>query len=174
MIVAIRKMGDPCLLTPSTAIAPEEFNSMELKQLIQNLRDTQRHLGGVGIAAPQIGINKRVLVIEYYQTQIARYSDIGDCPLRVIINPEITPMGDDLSVFNESCLSLPGLCGEVIRPQAIRYRYHDETGQLYEGEDADFFARVLQHECDHLDGVLYPMRMQDMSKLAFVDALVAG
>ncbi len=169
MIVPIRKMGDQCLLVRSSEVSAAEFNQPELLQLIQNLRDTQQHLGGVGIAAPQIGVNKRVVLIEYYQKDITRYSDVGDCPLCVIINPEIQFLSAECSTFNEGCLSVPGLRGEVSRPIGIAYKYYDQFGQLHQGEDKGFFARVMQHECDHLDGVLYPMRMQDLRTLAFID-----
>lgn len=169
MIHPIRKMGDPCLLTRSAEITATEFSSPSLLQLIQDLQDTQKHLGGVGIAAPQIGVNKRLVVIEYYQAEITRYNDVGDCPLKVIINPEISFITSEQSTFNEGCLSVPGLRGEVSRPRAISYKYYDQFGNVHLGEDDGFFARVMQHECDHLDGILYPMRMQDISKLAFVD-----
>ena len=169
MIVPIRKMGDPCLLVCSSEVAVGDFNQTELLQLIQDLRDTQHHLGGVGIAAPQIGINKRVILIEYYQRDITRCANVGDCPLRVIINPEIEFLTDEHAVFNEGCLSLPGLRGEVSRPIGIAYKYYDQFGVLHSGEDFGFFARVMQHECDHLDGTLYPFRMQDLRSLAFID-----
>lgn len=169
MIHPIRKMGDPCLLMRSSEITAQEFNTPALLQLIEDLHDTQKHLGGVGIAAPQIGINKRLVIIEYYQAEITRYSDVGDCPLKVIINPEIILLDGEQSIFNEGCLSVPGLRGEVSRPQAISYKYYDQFGNVHQGEDNGLFARVMQHECDHLDGILYPMRMQDISKLAFVD-----
>lgn len=170
MIVPIRKMGDPCLLRRSDEVLESEFGSPELLSLIRDMRDTQHHLGGVGIAAPQIGVNKRVVVIEYYQKDIVRYDNVGDRPLTVIINPEITPLDNQTIAFNEGCLSVPGLRGEVSRPVGISYKFYDENGKLHQGEDSSFFARVMQHECDHLDGILYPMRMTDISKLAFVDA----
>jgi peptide deformylase len=123
MIRQILKMGTPSLLEVSQPILPEEFNQAELLQLIADLVDTQRHLGGVGIAAPQIGINKRVVIIEYYQAQISRYNDVGDCPLRVVINPKLTMIGDEVCAYNEGCLSLPGLRGEVIRPKVLSYEF---------------------------------------------------
>lgn len=169
MIVPIRKMGDPCLLVKSAEVAQHEFGSAELLALIQDLHDTQLKQGGVGIAAPQIGINKRIVIIEYFQKYITRYSDIGDCPRRVIINPEISLLDGELTAFSEGCLSVPGLRGEVFRPRTIEYKFYDEYGNLHHGTDNSFFARVLQHECDHLDGILYPMRMNDISKLAFID-----
>lgn len=169
MIVPIRKMGDPCLLEKSVLVREEEFGSPELLQLITDLTDTQHHLDGIGIAAPQIGVNKQVVLIEYHQKNTTRYSEVGDCPLQVIINPQITPIGEETSAFNEGCLSVPGLRGEVTRPVKIHYKFYDEYGKVHEGEDAGIFARVMQHECDHLNGILYPMRMDDISKLAFVD-----
>lgn len=171
MIVPIRKMGDPILLQKSALITKEEFGSNELLNLIQDLIDTQHHHGGIGISAPQIGVSKQIAVIEYQQKNISRYSNIGDCPLRVIINPIIMPIGNEKSTFTEGCLSVPGLRGEVSRPAAISYQYYDQFGNLYKGGDSAFFARVIQHEYDHLNGILYPMRMQDISKLAFVDLI---
>jgi peptide deformylase len=123
MIYPIRKMGDPCLLMRSSEITAEEFNSPALLQLIEDLQDTQKHLGGVGIAAPQIGINKRLVVIEYYQAEITRYSDVGDCPLKVIINPEILLLDGEQAIFNEGCLSVPGLRGEVSRPHLLHDKF---------------------------------------------------
>lgn len=164
-------MGHPLLLERAVELQAHEFATSELQELIQDLRDTQHHLGGIGIAAPQIGVSKRILLVEFYQENASRYSEIGDCPLKIIINPIIKPIGDDESIFNEGCLSVPGLRGEVSRPITIAYKYYDENGDIHEGEDSGMFARVLQHECDHLDGILYPMRMKDISKLAFIDAL---
>ncbi|MDD3265993.1 MAG: peptide deformylase [Burkholderiales bacterium] len=171
MIKPVLKMGHPLLLNRADELKECEFNTTELKELIQDLQDTQHHHGGIGIAAPQIGVSKRILLIEFYQKDITRYDDMGDCPLKVIINPEINHIGSTESVFNEGCLSVPGLRGEVSRPISIAYKYYDEFGVLHEGQDDGIFARVLQHEIDHLDGILYPMRMQDISKLAFVDAV---
>lgn len=162
-------MGDPCLLKVSDNIELHEFGSSELFSLLQDMEDTMRHLGGVGIAAPQIGINKQVVIIEYYEKDITRYQNVGDCPRQVIINPVITAIGTEETTFNEGCLSVPGLRGEVSRPKKIKFQYYDEHGNLVNGEDDDFFARVMQHECDHLQGILYPMRMKDISKLAFID-----
>ena len=169
MIKPIRKMGDPCLLKISDHITKEEFGSQNLFDLLADMEDTMRHLGGVGIAAPQIGINKQVVIIEYYQKDITRYQNVGDCPRRVIINPVIKAVTEEEEFFFEGCLSVPGLRGSVSRPKAISYEYFDEYGNLHKGTDDSFFARVMQHECDHLQGILYPMRMKDMSTLAFID-----
>lgn len=171
MQVEIKQIGDPCLLAKSVPITESEFGSAELLQLIQHLRDTQKAAGGVGIAAPQIGVNKRVIVIEYYQHEITRYSDTGDCDFTVIINPELTIIGDEVSVFNEGCLSVRGFRGRVTRPKSIGYKYYDEFGVPQQGCDSGFFARVLQHEYDHLEGILYPMRLIAGQTLEAVDAI---
>lgn len=169
MIRPIYKMGNACLLRRSDELAEHEFGSPELLALIQDMRDTQQHAGGIGIAAPQIGVNKRVVIIEFAGGQHPRYGELQGQPLTVIINPELEAIGEATSAFIEGCLSVPGLRGEVIRPESLRYKYYDEYGNLHTGEDHGMFARVLQHECDHLDGILYPMRMQDISKLAYID-----
>ena len=168
MLKPILKMGNPILFQKSEPILPYEFDSQSLKNLIQDLEDTRLHYGGLGIAAPQIGILKQVLIIQYNSSN-RRYQDIGDCPLTVIINPTITPIGNETSTFMEGCLSVPGLKGEVIRPSKIKYEYFDLNGKKIEGEDDGFFARVIQHECDHLQGILYPMRITDFTKFGFID-----
>jgi peptide deformylase len=170
MIVDVLKMGNPLLLQKSVLVEKNEFGARDLLQLIENLHETQIASGGVGIAAPQIGINKQVFIIEYYQKNITRYENVGDMPLTVIINPEIKVIGNTTDIFNEGCLSVPGLKGEVERSKSIYFRYYDQYGNVHEGEDSGFFARVFQHEYDHLMGVLYPMRMNDISKLSFIDA----
>lgn len=169
MLRKILKMGAPSLLQPSSEILADEFAGAELLSLIEDLIDTQQHYGGVGIAAPQIGVNKQVVIIEYSQANISRYSDIGDCPRLIMINPRLTPLGASTNTYNEGCLSLPGLRGEVSRPEQIAYEYYDQNGIFHCGKTDGFLARVMQHECDHLAGILYPMRMNDISKLAFID-----
>lgn len=171
MILPIYKMGSECLKIVSTEVEPDEFGSEALDQLIQNMHETLIDSGGVGLAAPQIGVNKRILLIEYTGSKITRYSDIGDCALKVIINPKIEFIGNEYTAFNEGCLSLPNLRGEVIRPKALKYSYFDQFGKQHSGEDNAFFARVLQHELDHLDGILYPIRMHDISKLSYADII---
>lgn len=169
MILPIYKMGAECLSKVASAVTEAEFASVELSEIIANLHDTLVESGGVGIAAPQVGISKRILLIEYQQAKITRYANVGNCPLKIIINPKIEYIGNEYLAFNEGCLSLPYLRGEVIRHKTIKYQYFDQFGVLCHGEDDGFFARVLQHELDHLDGILYPMRMHDISKLAYVD-----
>lgn len=169
MLQQILKMGDPRLLQKAARVDIAEFNTPELLQLIEDLIDTQKNAGGVGIAAPQIGVSKQVVIIEYYQKNITRYNNVGDRSLTVIINPELTFIDDEKVVFSEGCLSVPGLRGEVFRNKTVKYKYYDQFGQEYCGIDDSFFARVLQHEYDHLIGILYPMRMNDMSKLSVVN-----
>ncbi len=169
MIKKILKMGDPLLLQRSQVVDKSEFGTDSLKELIQDLQDTQKHYNGIGIAAPQIGVSKQILLIEYYKEDVIRYNVENDMQLKVIINPEIEIIGEVTSVLNEGCLSVPGLRGEVVRPKKIRYKYFDQFGKEYSGEDDGLFARVLQHEYDHLIGILYPMRMVDISNLSFVD-----
>lgn len=169
MQVEIKQIGESCLVEKSTPVLENEFGSAWLLQLIQDLHDTQKFAGGVGIAAPQIGVNKRVIVIEYYQRDMTRYNDTGDCDFTVIINPELTILDDGVSVFNEGCLSVRGFRGKITRPVNVAYKYYDQFGNLHEGSDNGFFARVLQHEYDHLEGILYPMRLVDGEQLETVD-----
>lgn len=169
MLQKVLKMGEPLLLQRSLPVEQSEFNSKELLQLIEDLIDTQKHHGGIGIAAPQIGVSKQVIVIEYYQKDITRYDNVGDMPLTVIINPQLEFIDDEKVAFSEGCLSVPGLRGVVSRNKMVKYKYYDQYGTLYSGQDDGFFARVLQHEYDHLMGILYPMRMDDISQLGFVD-----
>ena len=168
MIQKVLKMGNQSLLQKSEPILENEFDTAELHKLIEDLRDTMHATDGVGIAAPQIGVNKRIFVIEYGDDS-ERYVNIGVQPFTVIINPVLKQIDTELSSYNEGCLSVPGLRGSVMRSKHIEYSYHDQFGNLHTGQNDSFFARVLQHETDHLDGILYPMRMQDMSTLAFVD-----
>jgi peptide deformylase len=162
------KMGNPLLLKPSEPILPHEFGSQALQDIIQDLQDTRLHYGGLGIAAPQIGVLKQVIIIEYAEDN-PRYKGIGSQPLTVIINPKIEYIGDETSAFMEGCLSVPGLKGEVIRPSKIKYEYFDFDGNKITGEDGSFFARVMQHEYDHLQGILYPMQITDFTKFGFIE-----
>ncbi len=164
MIRDVLTIGDPRLLVVSAAISADEFNTSELNSLISDLYDTMKSRDGVGIAAVQIGYHKRVLLIEYDGNN-PRYSHIGNCPLHVVINPEIEVIGNETVDYNEGCLSVPEERSVVNRPKFIRYRFFNQYGQLVEGENDGFFARVLQHEVDHLNGVLFPMRIEDPAKL---------
>ncbi|MEM7016920.1 MAG: peptide deformylase [Pseudomonadota bacterium] len=167
MIHDILKMGDPRLLRKAEPVF--EFNTPELDQLIADLFATMEGANGAGIAAPQIGINLRVVVFEV--TRNPRYPDAEPVPRTVLINPRIEALSEDKEEDWEGCLSVPDMRGMVPRYTYIRYSGHDHKGEIIDREVTDFHARVVQHECDHLDGVLYPARIQDMSKFGFTDAL---
>jgi peptide deformylase len=158
-------MGDARLM--QTALPVSDFDS--LQDLLVDMRDTMKALGGVGLAAPQIGIGLRVVIFAVEANP--RYPDVENVPETVLINPFITPLNDEQDDAWEGCLSLPGLRGLVPRFTKIRYQGYDEYGALIDRTVSGFHARVVQHECDHLDGVLYPMRMPDMSRFGFSDLL---
>lgn len=158
MIREVLTIGDERLLQISQVVRSNEFNTPALAELISDMRDTMHEKGGVGIAAVQIGCHKRILLIEYDGNN-PRYAEIGDCPLKIIINPQIESVGGETQDYNEGCLSVPDERGLVNRPKHIRYKYYNQLGEQFEGEDDGFFARVLQHEVDHLDGILFPMRV---------------
>lgn len=163
MIRHILTVGDNLLLEKSIPLESHEFNSNELKELINDMRDSMRESGGVGISAIQIGVKKRIALIEY-DGDNPRYAEIGNCPLTVLINPEFRVVGDETSEYNEGCLSVPETRGVVIRPKHIKYKFFDETGRQIIGEDDGFFARVMQHEIDHMDGILFTMRIDGFNK----------
>jgi peptide deformylase len=146
-----------------------EFASDGLRELVTDLWDTMAARGGVGLAATQIGVTRRVVVFGVESSE--RYPDAPPIPRTVLVNPVIEPLDKELTEDWEGCLSLPGLRGMVPRYRRIRYRGCDAEGQPVEREATDFHARVVQHECDHLDGVLYPMRMTDLSEFGFEEEI---
>ena len=160
-------MGDPRLLQVSQVVEP--IDAARLAPLLTDMRDTMRAENGAGLAAPQIGVLQRVVIFGCESNP--RYPDAPPVPETVLINPEITPLDDSTEDGWEGCLSVPGLRGLVTRYSNIHYRGFDEFGQLIEREASGFHARVVQHECDHLDGVLYPQRMTDMRRFGYLDAL---
>jgi peptide deformylase len=164
----ILKMGTWSLMQPSLPLAPSAFGSPELNELIADMKDSMEAANGAGLAAPQIGENVRVVIFEVKNNP--RYPGY-EVPFTVLINPQITAIGDDMEEGWEGCLSVPGMRGAVPRFKRLRYTGFDEKGQPIERSVEDFHARVVQHECDHLDGVLYPMRMKDMSKFGFTEVL---
>ncbi|MSQ63481.1 MAG: peptide deformylase [Betaproteobacteria bacterium] len=170
MIRDVLKMGDPRLLQRSVEV--ERFGTPELAALLQDMRDTMAHLNGAGLAAPQIGIGLRVVI--FGVTANPRYPDAEEVPDTVLINPELAPLSDEIDEAWEGCLSVPGMRGLVPRWLRLRYAGFDERGQRFERTVQDFHARVVQHECDHLDGILYPMRIRDLAKFGFNDALFPG
>ena len=160
-------MGDARLL--ATARPVVDFNTKALRALIADLDDTMAQLDGAGLAAPQIGVGLRVVVFGFDDNP--RYPDADSVPYTVLINPTLTPLSDELEAGWEGCLSLPGLRGLVPRWRHLHYRGFDPDGRVIEREVEGFHARVVQHECDHLDGILYPMRIPDLRSFGFADVL---
>ena len=163
----VLKMGDPRLLRTSLPVDPAEHAA--LAPLLEDMWDTMRAENGAGLAAPQIGILRRVVIFGYRHN--TRYPDAPPVPETVLLNPEITPLSEEREEDWEGCLSVPGLRGVVARYRAIRYRGFGPDGEPIEREAEGFHARVVQHECDHLDGMLYPRRMTDLSRLVFASEM---
>ena len=162
----VLRMGDPELLKVSEPVSGFDDS---LAELIRDLWDTMAARCGVGIAAPQIGVPLRIVVFEVQNSE--RYPDAPPVPRTVLINPEIKFSDDEVVDGWEGCLSVPGLRGVVPRHRRILYSGLDAQGQRFERSAEDFHARVVQHECDHLDGVLYPQRMVDLATLGFEEEL---
>ena len=166
-ILKIARMGHPLLLRPSEPVV--DPTAPEITRLIEDMMDTMADAFGAGLAAPQVHVALR-LVIFHVPTARARGEDgeqAEGCPFTVLINPEIEPVGQEVDDGLEACLSVPGLAGMVPRFQHITYSGVDQYGELIERKASGFHARVVQHECDHLDGILYPMRMTDLSTLTY-------
>lgn len=170
MIREVLKMGDPRLL--ETAKPVSEFGTPELCSLLQDMHDTMSHLDGAGLAAPQIGVGLRVVIFGVRNNP--RYPNAEEVPYTVLINPVLEILSDEMEEAWEGCLSVPGLRGIVPRPARLRYRGMNEDGHEIDRIAERFHARVVQHECDHLDGILYPMRVRDFSRFGFTDALFPG
>ena len=170
MIREVLRMGDPRLWQKSLPVS--RFNSPELNQLLQDMRDTMAHLNGAGLAAPQIGVPLRVVIFGVHSNP--RYPDVEEVPDTVLINPELTPLSDEMEEGWEGCLSVPGMRGWVPRWRRLRYKGFDENGKAFKREVEGFHARVVQHEADHLDGILYPMRIRDFTRFGFNEALFPG
>ena len=166
----ILRLGNPVLR--QTAARVREFGTPALRELVHDMLDTMRANDGAGLAAIQIGVLQRVVVFELQSNP--RYPDAEPVPLTVLVNPEIEFLGDDRELGWEGCLSVPGMRGLVPRYRRLRYRGFDELGQPIDRTVTDFHARVVQHECDHLDGILYPQRIEDMTAFGFQDELVAS
>lgn len=172
----VLRMGDARL--QQVAAPVRDFDSEELRGLLCDMRDTMEALNGAGLAAPQIGVGLRVVIFgtpsDKDGGQNPRYPDVDEVPYTVLINPVVTPLGESSEEGWEGCLSLPGLRGVVPRFLHIRYQGHDEYGALIDRTVSGFHARVVQHECDHLDGILYPMRMTDMGRFGYTAELFPG
>jgi len=163
----VLKMGDPLLYRKAELV--KGFKTPELDALIADMFDTMAALNGAGLAAPQIGVSQRVVIFSVESNP--RYPDVEPVPTTVLINPILTPIGDEMEEGWEGCLSVPGLRGLVTRHQSLRYTGFDQNGTPIDRTVSGFHARVVQHECDHLDGILYPMRLRDIRLLGFEDAL---
>ncbi len=166
----ILKMGDPRLLRVAEPV--REFDTAELHALIADMFDTMHAANGAGLAAPQIGVNLQLVIFGFGQNN--RYPDAPPVPETVLINPVLEPLSDDMEEGWEGCLSVPGLRGWVPRHARLRYSGFDPLGQPLVREVDGFHARVVQHECDHLAGVLYPMRVRDFSRFGYTDVLFPG
>ncbi|MBI2254506.1 MAG: peptide deformylase [Proteobacteria bacterium] len=173
-ILKIARMGHPVLKRVAESVI--DPTAPEIHKLINDMVDTLEDIGGAGLAAPQVHVPLRVVVFHVPGTRLAAEDGASGqvppgIPLTALINPEITPLGPETVEGIEACLSVPGLAGMVPRYRNIRYRALAPDGSVIEREASGFHARVVQHECDHLDGILYPMRMKDMATLSFVEEL---
>ena len=170
MIRDVLKMGEPRLLQVSAPV--QRFGTPELQALLQDMQDTMAALNGAGLAAPQIGVPLRVVIFGVERNP--RYPDAEEVPFTVLCNPVLTPLSAEIEEGWEGCLSVPGMRGLVPRHLRLRYSGFDQHGARIEREAGDFHARVVQHECDHLDGILYPMRIRDMRQFGFTEQLFPG
>ena len=166
----VLRMGDPRLLRVSRRV--ESLDTPELHELIADMRDTMRALDGAGLAAPQIGVDLQVVIFGVDSNP--RYPDAEPVPQTILINPELEPIGREIEEGWEGCLSVPGMRGLVPRYKHLRYRGVDAFGKPLERTVSDFHARVVQHEVDHLLGILYPMRIADMRNFGFTEELFPG
>ena len=166
-------MGDARLWRVSRPVTA--FGSAELHALVADMEDTMAAENGAGLAAPQIGVDLRVVIFGSREAAInPRYPEAPGVPWSILINPVLTPIGDEMEAGWEGCLSVPGLRGWVPRWRRLRYTGFDIDGQIIEREVEGFHARVVQHECDHLDGILYPVRIEDFLRFGFTDELFPG
>jgi peptide deformylase len=169
-VQTVLKMGDPVLLRKASAVAA--FGTSELAALIADMRDTMAVLHGAGLAAPQIGVSSRVVIFGFDANP--RYPDAEAVPFTILINPVLTPLSDQMKEDWEGCLSVPGMRGLVPRYTALRYTGFDYQGAPIDRKVEGFHARVVQHEVDHLDGILYPSRIRDLRNFGFIEALFPG
>ncbi len=169
-IKSVLKMGEPLLLQQARPV--EQFDTPQLHALIQDMRDTMAHLNGAGLAAPQIGVSLQVVIFGFEKNQ--RYPDADEVPFTILLNPKLTPLSEDIEEDWEGCLSVPGMRGIVPRFARLRYQGFDPYGAEIDRSVSGFHARVVQHECDHLQGILYPMRIRDFRQFGFTDVLFPG
>ncbi len=163
-------MGEPILFEVAKPV--DRFDTPELHALIQDMQDTMASLNGAGLAAPQIGVSLQVVIFGFEKNQ--RYPDADEVPFTVLLNPQLTPLSDEQEDGWEGCLSVPGMRGMVPRYTELRYQGVDQYGTAIDRTVSGFHARVVQHECDHLQGILYPMRIRDFRLFGFTDVLFPG
>jgi peptide deformylase len=163
-------MGDPRLLEPSRPV--ERFDTPELHALIADMDDTMKALNGAGLAAPQIGVGLQVVIFGVGHNP--RYPDAEEVPYTVLLNPRLAQVDEEMEEGWEGCLSVPGMRGLVPRYRRLRYTGYDQYGRPLERNASGFHARVVQHECDHLAGILYPMRIRDLRNFGFNEELFPG
>lgn len=169
-IKQVLRMGEPLLLQQAQPIVA--FDTPELHALIQDMQDTMQAMNGAGIAAPQIGVSLQVVIFGVGSNP--RYPDAEQVPYTVLINPTLNLIGDEMEDGWEGCLSVPGMRGVVPRNTRLHYTGFDQFGNTIDRLVSGFHARVVQHECDHLQGILYPMRIKDLSQFGYTDVLFAG
>lgn len=169
-IKPVLKMGEPLLLRQADKV--EQFDTPELHALIEDMQDTMAHLNGAGLAAPQIGVSLQVVIFGFEKNQ--RYPEADEVPFTILINPRLTPLSEEKEDGWEGCLSIPGMRGVVPRHTQLRYQGFDQYGTAIDRTVSGFHARVVQHECDHLHGILYPMRIKDFRLFGFTDILFPG
>jgi peptide deformylase len=163
-------MGDVRLLEPARPV--ERFDTPELHELVADMQDTMKALDGAGLAAPQIGVGLQVVIFGVERNP--RYPDAEEVPHTVLVNPVLMPIGKEIEEGWEGCLSVPGMRGLVPRYRQLRYQGFDAYGEPIDRSVSDFHARVVQHECDHLAGILYPMRIRDLRNFGFNEELFPG
>jgi peptide deformylase len=168
-IRTILKMGEPLLLQEASLVSPTSIATDEIQLIIQDLLDTMTAANGAGLAAPQIGVPLQIVVFGFEKNN--RYPNEAPVPQTILINPIITPLSDEKVNGWEGCLSVPGLRGVVPRFLHIRYQGFDQHGNSVDRQVSSFHARVVQHECDHLIGKLYPMRVEDFTQFGFTEVL---
>ncbi len=166
----VLKMGEPLLLQVAEPV--QQFDTHELHTLIADMLDTMKAHNGAGIAAPQVGVSQQVVIFGGLKSP--RYPDAEEIPFTVLINPVLTPLAEDEEDGWEGCLSVPGMRGVVPRYTQLRYQGVDQYGHAIDRTVSGFHARVVQHEVDHLLGILYPMRITDMRQFGFIEVLFPG
>ena len=166
-ILKIARLGHPILQEIASPV--DDYKDPEIKKIISDMIETLEDAGGIGLAAPQVHVSKRIVIFFVPESRMEDERD--QVELTTMINPEITPLNDKINRDWEACLSIPNLMGAVERYSHIKYSWFDKNGKYFEREASGYHARVVQHECDHLDGKLYPFRIADLSMLGFQEEI---